>query len=191
MGKIVVFTNLTLDGVMQAPGRPDEDTRDGFQQGGWAVPFGAMQEAGDALGNLGAVLFGRRTYLSFYSFWANQPANPFTDFFNNTPKFVASRTLEEPLPWQNSSLLRDTLENAVVQLKEEEEKDIVVFGSGMLIQSLMRHNLVDRYVLLIHPLVLGEGHRLFIEGGATKKLRLIQSRTTGSGVVITVYEPAD
>lgn len=94
---IIVFTNLTLDGVMQSPGRPDEDTRDGFKHGGWARPFAAMQEAGDVLANVGAVLFGRRTYEGFYAFWPNQPENPFTTFFNNIQKYVASTTLTAPL----------------------------------------------------------------------------------------------
>src|SRR5262245_4535603 len=103
MGKIIVFTNLTLDGVMQAPGRPDEDTRDGFKHGGWAAPYGAMQESGDAIANIGAVLFGRWTYEAFYAFWPNQPDNPFTSFFKNIPKYVASTTLKEPLAWSNST----------------------------------------------------------------------------------------
>lgn len=191
MAKIIVFTNLTLDGVMQAPGRPDEDTRDGFTHGGWATPFGAMQEAGDVLADMGGVLFGRWTYENFYAFWPNQPDNPFTAFFNNIPKYVASTTLEAPLPWRNSTLLDGDLTQAVDSLKETLDKDLVVFGSGVLIQSLMRANLVDRYVLLIHPLVLGSGRRLFTNGGAFAALRLIHSKTTSAGVVIATYAPAE
>lgn len=190
MAKIIVFTNLTLDGVMQAPGRPDEDTRDGFKHGGWATPFAAMKE-GDGPANLGAVLFGRWTYEAFYAFWPNQSDNPFTTFFNNIQKYVVSTTLESPLSWSNSTLLKGDIAEAVGKLKEEQDKDIVVFGSGVLIQSLMRHNLVDEYLMLIHPLVLGSGRRLFTDGGAFAALRLVNSKTTTTGVVIATYEPAD
>lgn len=191
MAKIIVFTNLTLDGVMQAPGRPDEDTRDGFQHGGWATPFAAMQETGEIFGNLGAVLFGRRTYQDFYGVWPNQPDNPFTTFFNNIPKYVVSTTLEEPLPWINSILIDGDLAQAVGKLKQAQDQDIVVFGSGVLIQSLMRDNLVDEYVLLIHPLVLGCGRRLFTDSGAFAALRLISTKTTTTDVLIATYAPAD
>lgn len=190
MAKIIVFTNLTLDGAMQAPGRPDEDTRDGFNHGGWATPFAAMLEAGDVLANVGAVLFGRWTYESFYAFWPNQPDNPFTTYFNDIQKYVASTTLKTPLAWSNSTLINGDIAKAIGKLKEEQDKDIVVFGSGVLIQSLMRYNLVDEYVLLIHPLVLGSGHRLFTDGGAFAALRLVNSKTTTTGVVIATYEPA-
>lgn len=190
MGKIIVFTNLTLDGVMQAPGRPDEDRRGGFGRGGWAAPFGAMQEAGEALANVGAALFGRRTYEDFYSFWPEQPENPFTTFFNDIPKYVASTTLGSPLPWVNSTLLEGDLAESVGRLKKEREKDFVVFGSGVLVQSLMRHGLVDVYVLLIHPLVLGTGRRLFPEGGAPAGLRLVHSKATAKGVLVATYGPA-
>jgi len=190
MAKIIAFTNLTLDGVMQAPGRSDEDTRNGFKHGGWATSFGAMQEVGDALANPGAVLFGRWTYESFYDFWPNQSNNPFTAFFNNIPKYVASTTLDEPLAWVNSTLLKNDLAKDIGKLKTEQDKKIVIFGSGVLIQSLVRNNLVDKYVLLIHPLVLGTGHRLFADDGTFAALRLIDSKTTAKGVVIATYEPA-
>jgi dihydrofolate reductase len=191
MAKIIVFTNLTLDGVMQAPGRPDEDTREGFKHGGWATPFAAMLEAGDVLANVGAVLFGRWTYESFYDFWPNQPDNPFTTYFNDIPKYVASTTLESPLAWINSTLLKGDIAKTIGKLKEEQDKDFVVFGSGVLIQSLMRYNFVDEYVLLIHPLVLGSGRRLFTDDGASAALRLVNSKTTTTGVLIATYEPAD
>jgi len=189
MAKIIAFTNLTLDGVMQAPAQPDEDTRDGFKYGGWAAPFAAMQEVGDVLGDVGAVLFGRLTYARFYAFWPNQPDNPFTTFFNNIPKYVASTTLESPLAWANSSLLEGDIEKTIGRIKEEQDKNIVIFGSGVLIQSLMRYNLVDRYVLLIHPLVLRSGRRLFTDDGTPATLQLINSKTTTSGVIIATYEP--
>jgi dihydrofolate reductase len=191
MGKIIVITNLTLDGVMQAPGRPDEDSRGGFERGGWAVPFDAMRQSGDSLANMGALLFGRLTYESFYAFFPNQTDNPFTAFLNDIPKYVASTTLEEPLPWSNSTLIRGDVPRTLEKLKEEQDKDLVVLGSGVLVQSLMRWNLVDEYVLLIHPLVLGAGRRLFIDGGTPIDLRLRDVSATTSGVVIATYLPAE
>jgi len=187
MSKVVVFTNLTLDGVMQAPGRPDEDRRGGFEHGGWATPYATMEAAEESMANTGALLLGRRTYEDFYTVWPNRTGNPFTAVLNNTQKYVASTTLKEPLSWSNSTLLKGDTAEAVARLKEEPGKDLVVLGSGELVQSLMRHNLVDAYVLLIHPLVLGSGRRLFPDGGAVAALRLVNTRTTTTGVVIATY----
>lgn len=108
MSKIIVFTNLTLDGVMQAPGRIDEDPRDGFEHGGWATPFAVMSssEAGESVPHFGALLLGRRTYEGLYDYWPKQTGNPMTEMLNNMPKYVASTTLQEPLPWINSTLLK-------------------------------------------------------------------------------------
>lgn len=190
MSKIVVVTNLTLDGVMQAPGRPDEDRRGGFEHGGWGAPFAAMQDSGDAMSNMGALLLGRLTYESFYAFWPNQTDSPFTAMLNNLPKYVASTTLKAPLSWINSTLLDGDAADGVASLQEKPGKDIVIFGSGVLVQSLMRRKLIDDYVLLWHPLVLGTGRRLFTDGGALATLRLVSSRTTAKGVVIASYKPA-
>lgn len=190
MSKITVFTNMTLDGVMQAPGRPDEDTRGSFQYGGWAAPYGAMQDAGDALSFTGALLFGRRTYEDFYSFWPNQKNNPFTEILNNVQKYVASATLKEPLPWSNSTLLIGDAAKSVSNLKKEQDKDFLIFGSGVLVQALMRANLIDDYVLLIHPLILGSGRKLFPDGSAFATLNLRDTKTTRKGVVIATYQPA-
>ncbi len=187
MSKVVVFTNLTLDGVMQAPGRPDEDRRGGFEHGGWAMPYATMEAAEESMAYTGALLLGRRTYEDFYTVWPNRTDNPFTAVLNNTQKYVASTTLEEPLPWINSTLLKGDAAEAVARLKEEPGKDLVVLGSGELVQSLMRRNLVDEYVLLIHPLVLGSGRRLFTDGGAFAALRLVATKTTTTGVVIATY----
>jgi len=191
MSKITVFTNLTLDGVMQAPGRPEEDTRGDFKHGGWAAPFAAMSEAGDSLAFTGALLFGRRTYEDFYSFWPNQKDNPFTEILNNVQKYVASTTLEEPLPWSNSILLKGDATKALSKLKAEQEKDFLIFGSGVLVQSLMNENLIDEYVLLIHPLILGSGRRLFPDGGVFTALNLQNTKTTSKGVVIATYKPTN
>ena len=192
MTKITVFTSLTLDGVMQAPGRPDEDRRDGFEHGGWAAPYADAMIAGlageDAATN-GGILLGRRTYEDFYSFWPKQGDNPFTKILDETQKFVASNSLREPLPWQNSTLLSGDAADGVARLREQPGKDLVVLGSGNLAQSLMRRDLVDRYILLIHPLVLGTGRRLF-EGDLPRvALHLVDSRTSTTGVVVARYDP--
>src|SRR4029453_12956275 len=178
MSNVVVFENLTLDGVMQAPGRPDEDTRGGFAHGGWADVQVRTPDADPVLAsvaaasmaNTGALLLGQRTYQDFYGYWPKQTDNPFTQVLDSTQKYVASTTLTEPLPWANSPLLKSDAAPAVAGLKQQPGKDLVVLGSGVLVQSLMRANLVDRYVLLIHPLVLGSGRRLFLAGGASAPL---------------------
>jgi dihydrofolate reductase len=193
MTRIVVFMNLALDGVMQAPGRPDEDVRGGFAHGGWATPYAdpAMgRVAAESMATTGALLFGRRTYEDFYAVWPHRKNNPFTEVLNNTRKYVASTTLDEPLPWSNSTLLKGDAAKAVAELKARPGKDIVVLGSGALLQSLMPHNLIDEYVLQIHPLVLGSGSRLFNDGPFAT-LRLVGTTTTTTGVVIATYQPAE
>jgi dihydrofolate reductase len=193
MSKLVVNNSVTLDGVMQPPGRPDEDPRGGFEHGGWAQSYfdsvmGSVAAEGIAKG--GDLLLGRQTYEDFAAFWPNQTEdNPFTAVMNNFQKYVASTTLKEPLSWSNSTLLKGNAEDAVASLKEQPGKDLVVLGSGELVQSLMRRNLVDEYVLLIHPLVLGSGRRLFTDGGAFAALRLVDTKTTTTGVVIATYQP--
>jgi dihydrofolate reductase len=188
MSDIVVFNSVTLDGVMQGPGRPDEDTRGGFQQGGWAVPY-ADPEMGKAAAEsgTGALLLGRRTYEDFYGFWPHQTDNPFTEVLNRATKFVVSRTLEEPLPWENSVLLRGEAAESVARLKREQDRDTVVLGSGELVRTLLEHDLVDRFVLLIHPLVLGAGRRMFPDQGPTTKVRLLDTTTTSTGVIVATY----
>jgi dihydrofolate reductase len=189
MRKVIVFTNLTLDGVMQAPARPDEDRRGGFEHGGWAAPYAAMAQAGDSMANIGALLLGRRTYEDFYAVWPKRKDSPFSAMLDNIQKYIVSKTLSEPLPWCNSTLLTGEAVETVARLKEKPGKDLVVMGSGELVQSLMRGNLVDSYVLLIHPLVLGSGRRLFTDGGAFAALRFVGAKTTDNGVVIATYEP--
>ena len=190
MGKIIVITNLTLDGVMQAPGSTDEDPRGGFEYGGWATPFAAMQqpEAATAFSNMGALLFGRITYDRFHSFWPKQTNNPFTALLNNIPKYVVSGTLQAPLPWSNSELVKDNIVDTLKALKAEQEKDLVVFGSGVLVQSLMDWKLVDEFLLLIHPLVLGTGRRLSPEKGVRRSLNLRSVKATATGVMAATYE---
>lgn len=195
MSKVVVNMSLTLDGVMQAPGRPDEDTRGGFEYGGWALPYFDPvvmgRAAAEGMAKTPTLLLGRRTYEDFYSVWPNRTDNPFTEVLNNSQKYVASRTLEEPLPWINSTLLNGDAAVAVATLKEQSDKDLVVLGSGVLVQSLMQHNLIDEYVLSIHPLVLGSGRRLFADGLPLAALRLVDTKTTTTGVVIATYRPTE
>jgi dihydrofolate reductase len=192
--RLIAFINLTLDGVMQAPGRADEDVRGGFTHGGWAIPYADAvmgRVAGESMGTTGAIVLGRRTFEDFYSVWPSRKDNPFTEVLNNTLKYVASTTLKEPLPWMNSKLLEGDAAEAVAKLKQEPGKDMVVLGSGVLVESLMRSNLIDEYVLQIHPLVLGSGRRLFSEAGSAAPLRLVDSKMTTKGVVIATYQPAD
>ena len=194
MRKLVVTNHLTLDGVMQAPARPDEDPRGGFAHGGWAIPYNDAvmnQVMAERMAQSGELLLGRRTYEDFYAVWPHRTDNPFTDVLNTTQKYVASTTLKEPLPWSNSTLLTGDTAEAVARLKEQPGKDLVILGSGALVQSLMRHNLIDEYLLTIHPLVLGSGRRLFPDGGAFAALRLVDTKTTTTGVVIARYQPAE
>jgi dihydrofolate reductase len=191
MGRVVVNNSVTLDGVMQAPARRDEDTRGGFHHGGWAQRYfdPVMAEAANEAG-AAALLLGRRTYEDLASVWPNSPAdNPFTTVINAAKKYVASRTLHEPLAWNNSSLLEGDAVEAVAGLKERSDTDLVILGSGELVQSLMRRGLIDEYVLLIHPLVLGSGRRMF-EGGVSAELELVATKTTRTGVIIATYRPA-
>lgn len=188
MRQIIAFINLTLDGVMQAPGRPDEDTRGGFQHGGWAVPFQAMSSGGDLMMSTGTMLFGRRTYEDFYGFWPHQGENFFAGILNNMQKYVASNTLTEPLAWQNSTLLNGDIAARLREIRAQAGKDIMILGSGDLIQNLMLHGLIDRYVLMIHPLVLGSGRRLFPDGGVPATLKLTDTKSTDTGVIVATYE---
>ena len=139
----------------------------------------------------GSMLFGRRTYEDFYQSWAHRTdGNPFTEMMNNVQKYVASSTLTEPLPWVNSTLLAGDAADAVAELKKEPGLDIAVIGSGDLVQSLARRGLVDQYTVLIHPLVIGSGRRLFPDGAPPANLRLVDSMATDTGVIIATYQPA-
>ena len=196
MGRVVVMNHMTLDGVMQGPGRPEEDTRGGFTRGGWGRLSAAPDDAvGKAMGGrmaagggLAGWLFGRRTYEDLLSYWNEQPDSPFGPMLNNAPKYVASTALVEPLPWPNSTLLRGNIAGAVGALKARSDGVLAIMGSGELIGSLMAADLIDEYLLMIHPLVLGTGRRLFPEG-AHMSLRLADSVATAAGLVIATYEP--
>ena len=168
MGKIVVVNNLTLDGVTQGLGRPDEDTRGGFEHGGWGLPYGDAVQ-GEAMGKAMAqtlgILMGRRTYEDFYGFWPHQTDNPYTEVLNQTPKYVAS----------------------VPALRDRSDGPIAVLGSGQLVRWLTEQDLIDEYVILIHPLILGQGQRLFADAGPRRELWLTDSVVTTTGVLIVTY----
>jgi dihydrofolate reductase len=193
MAKLVVVEQLSLDGVMQGPGGPDEDRAGGFEHGGWAMPYFdevAGEEASKSMAETGAFLFGRKTYEIMAAYWPNQPDDDmFAKVLNGSPKYVASTTLEEPLEWAGSSLLEGDIAEAVAALKEELDGNIVVLGSGQLARTLTEHDLVDEYGLTIHPLTLGSGKRLFDEKGAIRPLSLVDSRISTTGVIFANYRP--
>ena len=193
MRTLTVIESLSLDGVMQAPGGPDEDRRGGFEHGGWAAPYNddvMAREMGKGMGRT-ELLLGRRTWELLRDAWSQRTdPNPFTEVLNATRKHVASRTLHEPLSWQNSVLLDGGAAQAVPRLKAEDGPDLGVLGSGDLVRSLMASGLVDTWLLLIHPLVLGSGRRLFPDGGGLDRLELVDSVTTTKGVLIATYRPA-
>jgi dihydrofolate reductase len=190
--KIVVNNYVTLDGVIQAPGHPDEDRRGGFEHGGWAAPYNdevMMRTAQEGMAKSESLLFGRLTYEKMHGAWADQPDdNPFANVLNNRQKYVASRTLEGPLDWRNSTLLEGDAADAVAELKKQPGKDMVILGSGDLIRSLMQRDLIDEFVLLVHPLVLGSGRRLFADDGRFRAFELADSVVTTTGVVIATYK---
>ncbi len=190
MGNVVVMNHITLDGVMQGPGRPDEDTRDGFTHGGWATPRGdelIVAKMAERMGENRAFLFGRRSYEDMLSAW-NRKGGPFKDALNNAPKYVASHNPATRLGWPNSTLLDGDVPAAVAELKQASSGNLVIMGSGELIAALMVAHLIDEYLLMIHPLVLGTGRRLFPEG-VLASLRLTDSVSTTKGVLIATYEP--
>ncbi|HYY81373.1 MAG TPA: dihydrofolate reductase family protein [Actinomycetes bacterium] len=191
---LIVSEFLSLDGVMQAPGGPDEDRSGGFEHGGWQMPYND-EAAGSAITEgmaaAGGFLLGRRTYELFAAYWPSQPDDdPIAATLNNLPKYVASTTLQEPLAWRNATLLQGEVAEAVAKLKQQPGKDLQVIGSGELAQTLMRHGLVDEYRLMLHPLVLGSGRRLFRDGNPRAALRLVDTRTTTTGVLMLTYRPA-
>jgi dihydrofolate reductase len=191
MGKLVVNTFTTLDGVIQSPGMPEEDTEGGFDKGGWQVPY-FDQESGQAMGEgmaaFDALLLGRKTYEIFAGFWPHAPADdPIAARLNEAPKYVASRALDT-VGWNNSTLLKGDIADEVARLKET-YNEVHTSGSVHLVQSLMQHELVDQYNLWVYPVLLGSGKRLFGEGTMPSALRLVQSRTFSNGAVLLSYEP--
>jgi dihydrofolate reductase len=191
--KVVAINQITLDGVTQAPGRPDEDTRGGFQHGGWAVPYGDEvlgKFMGERMNPDGALLLGKRTYEDLYGFWPSQTDNPYTDVLNKITKYVASTSMTEPLPWANSVLLKGDAADAIAKMRGEEGPDLAILGSTKLVQSLMRRDLIDEYLLIINPLLLGSGHKLFPDAEKAVPLELVSATPTTTGVILAVYRPA-
>ena len=193
MGKLIVTEFVTLDGVAQAPGGPDEDPDSGFTHGGWQAPL-LDQESGSVVfeqaRSMDALLLGRRTYEIFAGFWPTAPEEvPFTGLLNGVPKYVASRTLADPLDWRGSTVVRESIAEAVTSLKERYE-ELHVIGSLDLVQSLLRFGLVDRLELWLSPVLLGSGKRVFGDGTVPTALRLIESDTYASGILQLVYETA-
>lgn len=197
MGRITAIENITLDGVVQGPASPEEDTRGGFTQGGWSPPYGDEVLASymgvgmaDSSAGAAALLFGRWTYESFAAFWPHQTDNPFTPVLNAATKYVCSRTLREPLPWEGSVLLSGDAAESVARLKQESAADLTVLGSGTLVRSLLVADLVDSLVLVVHPLVLGSGSRLLDGGLPRQQWSLAEAVPTTTGVIIAAYDRA-
>jgi len=191
MGELVITTFMTLDGVMQAPGGRDEDREEGFDHGGWQAPVSDPQSGERMLQEFqswDAYLLGRRTYDIFAGFWPHQEDGPFTRVVNGLPRYVASRTLTRA-DWAGTTILDGDVPRQVAEIKERHER-IGLWGSADLVQTLLRHDLVDEYRLWIFPLVLGSGKRLFSKGTIPSGLRLADSRVSTTGVFIGTYEPA-
>jgi dihydrofolate reductase len=192
MRKLIVSTFLTLDGVMQAPGGPGEDDSDGFALGGWSVNYwdDMMGEVmGEAVSKPFAMVLGRRTYDIMAAHWPHASEEEGAPIFNAATKYVASRGRPK-LEWSNSVLIEGDAAEGLAVLKKEDGPELQVHGSGNLIQSLLRHNLVDEYRLWVFPVVIGSGKRLFSEGTIPGGLKLVDSKVSSTGVVIGTYEPA-
>jgi dihydrofolate reductase len=194
MGTLTIATFMTLDGVMQAPGGPDEDREGGFEHGGWSFPYFSedMGEAiNDAFAKAEAILLGRRTYEIFAASWPNFPDkdDPVASRLNTLPKYVVSTTLEKA-DWEPTTIVRGDVPAEVAQLKEQYAGEIQVHGSAGLAQTLHAHGLIDEYRLFIEPVVLGTGKRLFEAGAAPTALRLVESTPMGKGAVLATYQPA-
>jgi dihydrofolate reductase len=194
MRKIVVSTFLTLDGVMQSPGDPQEDTEGGFKHGGWQLPY-FDEESGqimsESMAATEALLLGRKTYQIHAAYWPTAPADdPFAQKLNSVPKYVVSTTLDKVDEWNNSTLIKKNVAEEVAKLKGQPGSGVIsVTGSGGLSQTLLKHDLIDEYVLWINPIVLGSGKRLFGELADPKKSQLVNSKVTSTGVVILTYQP--
>lgn len=189
--KLIVISFLTLDGVMQAPGGEAEDTEGDFKYGGWQMKYTEddYNPIPEALSKAGALLLGRKTYDIFAAYWPTTGKNIewFGPFMNNIKKYVASKTLQKA-DWENSILLKGNVAEAVTALKSEAGKDIYVLGSGNFSQTLMRHNLVDEYLLMIHPVMLGKGKRLFQPEGPKQDVELLNSKITKDIILVLNYK---
>jgi dihydrofolate reductase len=192
MRKVIVNEFLTLDGAAEAGGGPDDDSDSSFQHGGWHLPYHAEDGMEKLIGEADGFLLGRRTYESFARFWPNAPEaiQEFAEHMNAKPKHVASRSLTGPLAWQNSTLLSGDLPEAVAALKDADGGYLLAIGSTVLVQSLIQHGLVDELRLMIDPVLVGGGKRIFPDDGALRPLRLVDHEVTTTGTIILTYEPA-
>jgi dihydrofolate reductase len=196
MRKVIANEFMSIDGVAQAPGGEDEDTSGGFRHGGWHLQyFDDLSQSWvvESIVGAGGFVLGRRTYEIFAAYWPTAPEEEqiIAEPLNTRPKYVASTTLAEPLAWQNSTLLRGDVAAAVAALKEEEGDDLHVIGSTRLVQTLLAHDLVDELRVMIDPLVLGGGKRIFPEDGALRPLRLVDGQVTSTGAIIATYARAE
>jgi dihydrofolate reductase len=193
---IMLSDFMTLDGVVQAPGGPEEDTDGGFTHGGWSGPYFDNEAMGSAIGEImagtEALLFGRRTWQGMAAAWPGRAGDPFSDRMNEITKYVASRTLtEDDLTWSGSTLLpADDAIGAVRELRARDGGGLQVMGSASLAAQLVEHDLVDEYRLMIEPILLGGGKRIFPEDGGARPLELVSTTTAGTGVLICTYRPA-
>jgi dihydrofolate reductase len=195
MRKVIANEFMSLDGVAQAPGAADEDTSGGFAHGGWHMSYFdnlSQKWVLESIVEAGGFLLGRRTYEIFAAYWPNAPAEEqvIAEPLNTKPKYVASTTLPEPLAWQNSTLLHGDVAEAVAALKEEDGADLHMIGSTELVQVLIEHGLVDEFRLMIDPVTLGGGKRIFRDDGSLRPLRLVNSEVTTTGAILATYAPA-
>jgi dihydrofolate reductase len=196
MRKVIVNEFMSLDGVVQAPGAEDEDRSGGFEHGGWHMRYFddlSQKEVLDSIVEAGGFVLGRRTYEIFAAYWPNAPDEEqvIAEPLNTKPKYVASTTLDEPLEWQNSVVLQGEVADAVAALKQENGPDLHVIGSTELVQKLIEHDLVDEFRLMIDPVVLGGGKRIFRDDGSLRPLRLVDSKVTTTGAILATYAPAE
>ena len=195
MRKVIVNEWMSLDGVVQAPGALDEDTSGGFEHGGWHMPYFddiSQKAVLEGITEAGGFLLGRRTYEILAGYWPTAPEEEqaVAEPLNTMPKYVASTTLAEPLGWQNSTLLRGEVAAAVAALKQEDGADLHVIGSTELVKTLTEHDVVDEFRVMIDPVVLGGGKRIFRDDGALRPLRLVDSQVTTTGAILATYAPA-
>ena len=196
MRRVIVNEFMSLDGVVQAPGGADEDTTGGFKHGGWHLRYmdePAQQRVLEGIVGAGGFLLGRRTYEIFAAYWPNAPEEErvIAEPLNTKPKYVASSTLPDPLEWQNATVLRGDLADAVAGLKQADGADLHVIGSTRLVQTLIEHRLVDELRLMIDPLLLGGGKRLFPDDGTRRPFRLVDSQVTTTGAIMATYAPTE
>jgi dihydrofolate reductase len=195
MRKVIANEFMSLDGVVQAPGGAEEDTSGGFEHGGWHLRYFddlSQKWVLESIVEAGGFLLGRRTYEIFAAYWPKAPEEEqvIAQPLNTKPKYVASTTLTEPLEWQNSTMLQGDIAEAVAALKQDDGADVHVIGSAELVRTLVEQGLVDEFRLMIDPLLLGGGKRIFRDDGSLRPLRLVHGEVTTTGAILATYAPA-